>query len=66
MNGKGSRQRPAAISQAELAENWELVFGKRKRTRTHKWPPPMKGAEPVFFEWQEPLGSGEPQGMRCG
>lgn len=27
MSGKGSRQRPAAISQAELAENWELVFG---------------------------------------
>jgi len=27
---KGSKRRPSSISEAELQENWEAVFGKKK------------------------------------
>lgn len=30
MSGKGSKRRPAAISEEQLAANWEAVFGEHR------------------------------------
>jgi len=30
MNGKGSQRRPAVVSDARLAEEWERIFGQRE------------------------------------
>lgn len=29
MNGKGDKQRPTQISDKEMEENWERIFGKK-------------------------------------
>ena len=31
MSGKGSRPRPFSVSQDKFAENWDRIFGKKKR-----------------------------------
>jgi hypothetical protein len=34
MSGKGSKQRPSQVSQAELARRWELAFGKKDKKQS--------------------------------
>lgn len=31
MNGKGSKRRPQQISDQQMADNWERVFGKARK-----------------------------------
>lgn len=31
MNGKGSKRRPKSVSQKTFDENWERIFGKKKK-----------------------------------
>lgn len=31
MNGKGSQPRPKSVSQQQFSDNWDKVFGKKKK-----------------------------------
>ena len=36
MSGKGDKRRPCLVNRKVFEDNWDRIFGKKKKTRTKK------------------------------
>jgi hypothetical protein len=51
MSGKGSRRRKAAISEEQLAQNWDAIFGRRDRPSANLDEQRRQAARDQAAEW---------------
>ena len=53
MNGKGSKRRPRQVDRKRFAENWEMAFGKKGKTKSATRTSGLEGSKdlpPAKFE----------------